>query len=95
MPGSYRDDEYEGTRPIRRNAMSREGWGHGTPRRILPTILACKKKPAIVRIVHHEPKRSDMELRSFYEETVNLLEQWKADSAFYYRFAHDGDMFWF
>ena len=91
----YRDEEYEGSRPIGNMAMSREGWGHGTPRRTLPAILACKRLPKRVRIVHHDPKRSDMELRHFYEETVNLLEDWNAAKAFDYRFGHDGDIFWF
>ena len=91
----YRDDEYEGKRAIGQLAMSRQGWGHGTPKRTLPTILACKRLPKRVRIVHHDPKRSDMELRYFYEETVNLLEDWNAASAFDYRLGHDGDIFWF
>ena len=59
------------------------------------TVKVVKSLPRRVRIVHHDPKRSDMELRYFYEETVNLLEQWNAGSAFDYRLGHDGDIFWF
>ena len=89
----YLDDEYEGVRPLGRMAMSRRGWGHGTPRRTLATILACQSRPEMVRIVHHDPKRSDSGLLSFYEQTVNLLSEWKSDTAFDYAFGHDGDIF--
>jgi glyoxylase-like metal-dependent hydrolase (beta-lactamase superfamily II) len=90
----YRDEEYEGAAAIGRVAMPRAGWGHGTPRHLLPLIIGCQVKPKCVRITHHEPRRSDMELRLFYEHTVNLLEDWHADRLFDYEFAHDGDIYW-
>jgi glyoxylase-like metal-dependent hydrolase (beta-lactamase superfamily II) len=90
----YRDDEYEGTRPIGRLAISRAGWGHGTPTRLLPAILQCQQRPRRVRIVHHDPKRCDSELRLFHEETVTLLERWQEGAAFDYDFGRDGDVFW-
>lgn len=90
----YRDNEYEGTQSLGRLTMSRRGWGHGTPERLLGTVLGCRTKPEKMRIVHHDPRRSDMELRMFYEETVNLLEQRKSGSLFDYEFAHDGDIYW-
>jgi glyoxylase-like metal-dependent hydrolase (beta-lactamase superfamily II) len=91
----YRDSEYEGTKAIGRLALSRRGWGHGTPRRVFPILLQCSRRPRAVRVVHHDPKRSDMELRLFYEETVNFLEDvCKSAGLFDYEFAHDGDAFW-
>lgn len=90
----YTDEEYEGNHPVGRVTMSREGWGHGTPNRLLPTILACSDVPKSVRITHHEPGRSDMNLRMFYEHSVNLLESWKTTALFDYQFAQDGDIFW-
>jgi len=91
----YSDSEYEGKLPIGRLALSRRGWGHGTPSRVFPAILGCPRRPRAVRVVHHDPKRSDMQLRLFYEETVNVLEGLcQAPAPFEYEFAHDGDVFW-
>lgn len=91
----YSDAEYEGKQPIGRLALARRGWGHGTPRRVFPILLRCSCQPRMLRVVHHDPKRSDMQLRLFYEETVNLLEDvYKPHNAFDYEFAHDGDVFW-
>lgn len=91
----YSDGEYKGKLPIGRLALSRRGWGHGTPRLVFPTILRCRHAPAMVRIVHHDPKRSDMELRMFYEESVNLLNDvYQPMPRFDYEFAHDGDVYW-
>ena len=91
----YRDAEYEGTQAIGRLALSRRGWGHGTPGRVFPLILRCPRRPRAVRVVHHDSKRSDMQLRLFYEETVNFLEDvCKSAGQFDYEFAHDGDAFW-
>lgn len=90
----YRESEYLGEQPIGRMAAPRIGWGHGTPERTLSTILKCQKRPGIVRIVHHEPKRDDMELRLFYEESANVLNTLNEGDAFDYEFAHDGDVFW-
>ncbi|MCH7725464.1 MAG: hypothetical protein IH991_03120 [Planctomycetes bacterium] len=90
----YRDAEYDGEMAIGRMKVPRRGWGHGTPRKTLSSILKCAKKPNSVRIVHHEPKRTDMELRLFYEETVRFLKDQGADHQFEYEFAHDGDVYW-
>ena len=85
----------EGTRAIGRLALSRRGWGHGTPARVFPIILRCPRRPRAVRVVHHDPKRSDMQLRLFYEESVNLLNDvYKPNPRFDYEFAHDGDVYW-
>jgi len=91
----YRDAEYAGEAAADGIAFARTGWGHGCPELTLPVILACKQRPQRVRISHHDPKRSDMALRMYYEETVNQLESWKWGRAFDYEFAHDGDIFWF
>ena len=90
----YLDDEYEGVRPLGRMTVSRRGWGHGTPRRTLATILACKSRPEMVRIVHHDPKRPDAALQNLYEQSVNLLEEWNSGTAFDYQLGRDGDSFW-
>ena len=90
----YGDEEYHGTRPIGRMTMPRVGWGHGTPGHLLPTIIGCPTVPKTVRITHHEPRRSDMELLMFFEHTINLLEERNADSLCDYQFAHDGDIYW-
>jgi glyoxylase-like metal-dependent hydrolase (beta-lactamase superfamily II) len=91
----YRDSEYEGKQPIGRLTLSRRGWGHGTPGRLFPILKRCRHAPGMVRIVHHDPKRSDMQLRLFFEETVNLLgEKYHLADQLDYEFAHDGDVFW-
>ncbi|QDU97280.1 MBL fold metallo-hydrolase [Lignipirellula cremea] len=89
----YRDEEYTGERSIGGVAMSRVGWGHGTPDRILPAILACSQRPERVLISHHDPKRSDMELRMYFEESLDRLESLSGRVPFAYEFAHDGDVF--
>jgi len=91
----YRDDEYKGDRPIGGVAMPRVGWGHGTPERTIPTLLACKERPQRVLISHHDPKRSDMELRMYFEESAQQLSDWGGGNPFAYEFAHDGDVFCF
>lgn len=91
----YSDAEYEGTTPIGRFLLPRRGWGHGTPRRLFPLWLRCPRPPRMVRVVHHDPKRSDMQLRLFFEESVNLLSDvYRAADRFDYEFGHDGDIFW-
>ena len=92
----YSDSEYEGKQPIGRLALSQAGWGHGTPRRVFPILLRYPRTPQMVRIVHHDPRPSDMDLRQFFEETVNLLnDSYKPPTRFDYEFAHDGDVYWF
>lgn len=93
----YRDDEYAGKRAIggrQENCLPRSGWGHGTPNRVLPALLQCKQHPEMVRIVHHDPKRPDMDLRLFYEESTSQLEQMNDGPAIDFRFAHDGNIYW-
>jgi glyoxylase-like metal-dependent hydrolase (beta-lactamase superfamily II) len=91
----YSDAEYEGKQPLGRLMLSRRGWGHGTPRRVFPSLLACRQVPRTVRVVHHDSKRSDMDLRQFFEATVTLLDEvYKPTSRFDFEFAHDGDVYW-
>jgi len=85
----YRDSEYSGERAIGGVAMPREGWGHGTPERILPTLLACTPRPERVYISHHDPKRSDNELRLYYEEALEQLTKW-GGASYHFDFARDG-----
>jgi ribonuclease BN (tRNA processing enzyme) len=91
----YTDDEYEGTKPIGGMQMPRVGWGHGTPRRVFPTVLACKHPPA-VRIVHHDPRKSDADLDLFYEHSVDVLEELSGSKKlpFNYQFARGADAYW-
>lgn len=92
----YDAEEYAGTKPIGGFKIPRIGWGHGTPQRILPTILACKHRPEIVRVVHHDPRKDDMQLRMFYEHSTNVLQELAGSRTppFYYEFAHGGDVYW-
>lgn len=92
----YTDDEYVGTKPIGGMQMPRVGWGHGTPRRLFPTILACKHPPDMVRIVHHDPRKSDIDLDMFYEHSVDVLRELTGPVAlpFDYQFARGGDAYW-
>lgn len=91
----YRDFEYDGRAPLGRLTMPRRGWGHGTPSRVFPILLRCPQPPQALWVVHHEPKRSDMELRLFYEETVNLRNDvYRFSRSLEYQFTHDGDVYW-
>jgi glyoxylase-like metal-dependent hydrolase (beta-lactamase superfamily II) len=91
----YSDAEYEGKAPIGRFAMPRRGWGHGTPSRLFPLWLRCRRTPQMVRVVHHDPKRSDEHLRRFCEETSLLLcNDYGAAGRLDYEFGRDGDRFW-
>jgi hypothetical protein len=91
----YSDAEYEGQAPIGRVAVARRGWGHGTPRRLFPLWLRCRRPPQMVRIVHHDPKRSDEQLRLFAEESAIILRDgYGAAGRFDYGFARDGDIHW-
>jgi glyoxylase-like metal-dependent hydrolase (beta-lactamase superfamily II) len=91
----YSDAEYDGKAPLGRLQLSRRGWGHGTPRRVFPILMSCPQTPQMVRIVHHDPRRSDMDLRLFFEETMNLLDDlYRPARQFDYAFAHDGDIYW-
>lgn len=92
----YDEEEYAGTKPIGGFKIPRIGWGHGTPRRLLPTILACKRRPQMVRVVHHDPRKDDMAIREFYEYSLEVLAELTGSRAlpFNYEFARGGDVHW-
>ncbi len=93
----YRDAEYRGEAAIGGDfgqAMSREGWGHATPERLLPMLLRCPRLPRQVRIVHHDPKRPDTDLQLFADESTALLEDWSDSPAMDFQFAGEGEIFW-
>lgn len=93
----YRDAEYTGQAAIggrEENRMPRTGWGHGTPERVLPLFLKCPRTPRRVRISHHDPKRPDMDLRMFFEESSDSLSSWNTGGQIDYQFAHEGDIVW-
>ena len=93
----YRDGEYRGEAAIGGDfgqAMSREGWGHATPERLLPMLLRCPRLPQRVRIVHHDPKRPDTDLQLFSDESTALLEDWSDGTAMDFQFAREGEIFW-
>lgn len=92
----YDEEEYAGTKPIGGLQIPRIGWGHGTPQRLLPTVLKCKHRPQIVRVVHHDPRKDDMKLREFYEHSTDVLLRLSGSRTmpFDYQFAHGGDVYW-
>ncbi len=93
----YRQAEYDGTMAIGRrseNCMSREGWGHGTPELLFPYIEKTSQRPKKLRIVHHDPKRSDEDLQSFHEESHDILKRYLGDDSIDYGFAADGELYW-
>lgn len=93
----YRDAEYQGTIGVagdEATAMSREEWGHATPERLLPMLLACPKPPERVRIVHHDPKRPDTDLELFAEESVAFLDNYTTSRSMDFGFAKEGEIFW-
>ena len=93
----YRDAEYEGRIGVagdEATAMSREGWGHGTPERIVPMILSCPRLPERVRIVHHDPKRPDTDLQLFRDESSALLESYANGRSLDFEFAKETEIFW-
>ncbi len=93
----YRDAEYRGETAIGGDfgaRMSREGWGHGTPDRMLPLLSACPRLPQRVRIVHHDPKRPDTDLQLFCDESTAQLENWAGGGRMDFQFAKEGEIFW-
>lgn len=93
----YRQAEYEGQMAIgrrRENCMSRVGWGHATPELLFPIVAATKRPPQKLRIVHHDPKRSDEDLEAFREESHDVLERYVAAEKIDYGFARDGELYW-
>ncbi len=93
----YRDAEYRGEAAIGGDfgqAMSREGWGHATPERLLPMFLRCPRLPRRVRIVHHDPKRPDTDLQLFSDESIALWEDWSNGPAMDLQFAREAEIFW-
>jgi hypothetical protein len=92
----YRDAEYRGEMAIGDfgAAMSREGWGHATPDRLLPLLKACPRLPQRVRVVHHDPKRPDTDLQLFCDESTLQLEDHSNGQRTDFQFAKEGEMFW-
>jgi hypothetical protein len=93
----YRDREYRGEIAIgadRGPAMSREGWGHATPDRLLPLLLSCPRLPKRVRIVHHDPKRPDTDLQLFCDESTAQLEDLSNGQRMDFQFGREGEIFW-
>lgn len=92
----YTQAEYEGTQELGGLKWSRKGWGHGTPQSVFPTILACKHRPDMVRIVHHDPSKSDTDLVMFYEHSLDVLHELTRSYTlpFDYQFACGGDAYW-
>jgi hypothetical protein len=92
----YRDAEYAGEIGIGgdpNTAMSREGWGHAPPSRLLPMLLCCPRLPRQVRIVHHDPKRPDTDLQLFCDESIAFLEQRAGGRAMDFQFAKESEIF--
>jgi ribonuclease Z len=92
----YDEAEYAGEKAIGGFMISRVGWGHGTPHRLFPTVLKCKRRPEIVRGVHHDPRKDDMALREHYDHSVDVLLELSGSSTlpFNYEFARGGDIYW-
>lgn len=64
----YTNAEYDGEAAIHGAIMSRKGWGHGCPRLTAPLFAACKQRPKMIRIVHHDPHHSDFQLAGLQGE---------------------------
>ncbi|WP_166820322.1 MBL fold metallo-hydrolase [Thalassoroseus pseudoceratinae] len=93
----YRHAEYEGQMAIGQrseNRMSRVGWGHATPELLFPYLVRTKRLPRKIRVVHHDPKRSDEDLESFREESYDILCQHVTSGNVDYGFAADGELYW-
>jgi glyoxylase-like metal-dependent hydrolase (beta-lactamase superfamily II) len=88
----YRDDEYEGKRRIGGMAMSRKGWGHGTPSRLFPTFARCRRLATRLRMVHHDPSRDDDDLDLHLRDSRERLDAVIGSREMDYQFARDGDI---
>jgi hypothetical protein len=89
----YRDAEYEGSERLGTLALPRRGWGHASPRLLFPLLLKCRTAPAAVRVVHHDPCRSDEDLDRFGRDARELLgEVYKRPGAFDLSLAREGEV---
>lgn len=89
----YDDPEYEGIERIGGIKMSRRGWGHSTPKKVFGLLKLCQQLPRKIIAVHHDPQKNDMQLRRFFEKTLNCIESLGLASDFF-EFGHDGHMRW-
>jgi phosphoribosyl 1,2-cyclic phosphodiesterase len=70
----FRDAEYRGEVGICGGpALSRVGWGHSTPSMIRATLAKAKVLPKQVLLGHHDPQRTDNDLRAFEDEACAEL----------------------
>jgi hypothetical protein len=91
----FSDAQYDGKAPTGSMLRSRVGWGHGTPLRWFPNLLACKNPPKQVLITHHDPNHSDSYLDRFWEESRALLiKMFGRSLPFEYHFARGGQFYW-
>lgn len=98
----YRQKEYDGAVPLDgvlaedEDPMPRKDWGHGTDKNVVNMLARCQKAPRIVRAVHHDPARSDMDLVRFKEETAHAIQlKYKPKKVPYsFDFGHDGEVHW-
>lgn len=62
--------------------LGRKGWGHSSPKEVLPFVEEVAPKRWIV--THHDPDHTDADLKAFYEETrkkVSCPVEWIHDGA--------------
>ena len=86
----YRDAEYGGKAGIGGGpAMSRVGWGHSSPEMVLEALSLCEKAPSTILIGHHDPSRSDEDLRAFEKEVQEHFKTALPNSLV--QFAREGD----
>jgi glyoxylase-like metal-dependent hydrolase (beta-lactamase superfamily II) len=91
----YSDAQYNGEAPTGSYKRERGGFGHGTPLRWFPNLLACKNPPKRVLITHHDPNHTDDYLDRFWEESLALLIRMYGRSLpFDYQFARGGQLYW-
>ena len=86
----YRDAEYAGEVGICGGPkISRSGWGHSTPSSLFKSLVKCQRVPEIILVGHHDPERSDEDLKAFEKEIQELLSGFRKTV----RFAREGDSF--
>ena len=61
----YTDGEYEGKVALGGQFLSHVGWGHSTPLMLAETLKHCRLTPKEVWLTHHDPSRTDNELKCF------------------------------
>ena len=75
----YRQGEYDGNLAIcDKKAMSRKGWGHGTPEMLFDVMRNCAVTPKKVIVGHHDPARTTQDLYLFEQEIKNHLIGFRA-----------------